>query len=58
MCCHETKVYDSKNFTLWNEHFGHLGFSMMHRIINNSFEYPLENENILIPNYYNCIGCS
>ena len=34
---------DSKTFTLWHNKLGHLGSSMMRRIIEQSHEHPLNN---------------
>ena len=52
------KFYDLKFFMIWHERLGHSRLSMMCRIINNSFERPLKNQKILMPNNYNCVVCS
>ena len=52
------KFYDLKTFMIWHERLDHLGLSMMHCIINNSFGHPLKNQKILMPNDYNCVACS
>ena len=52
------KFRDLKNFMTWHECLSHLGLSMMCCIINNSFGHSLNNQKILMPNDYNCVGCS
>ena len=52
------KFCDLKTFMIWHESLGHPRLSMMRRIIKNSFEHPLKNQKILMPNYYNYVACS
>ena len=37
------KFNDQKTFVLWHDRLGHLGSSMMQRIITHSHEHPLKN---------------
>ena len=52
------KFNDPKVFILWHDRLGHLGFSMMRRIIEHSHRHPLKNQKILWPNEYSCVACS
>ena len=52
------KFCDPKTFIIWHECLGHLGFSMMCCIINNSFGHPFKNHKILMSTDYNCVVCS
>ena len=52
------KFNDLKVFVLWHDRLGHLGSSMMCRIIEHSHGHPLKNQKILLPNKYSCATCS
>ena len=52
------KFNDPKFFVLWHDRLGHLGSSMMRRIIEHSHGHPLKNQKILLPNEYSCAACS
>ena len=52
------KFNDLKVFVIWHDRLGHLGSSMMHRIIEHSHGHPLKNQKILSPNEYSCVVCS
>ena len=45
-------------FMLWHDRLGHLGSTMMRRIIENSRGHPLKNHKILLSSDYPCIACS
>ena len=48
-----TLVYPDE-FGLWHDHLGHLGATMMHKIISYSKGHPLKNKNVLLSKYYSC----
>ena len=48
------KLNDPKAFLLWHERLGHLGFSMMHRIVQNSNGHPLTSRQILKSHDFSC----
>ena len=48
------KFNDPKIFTLWHNMLGHLGSSMMRRIIEQSHGHPIKNQKILLPNEFSC----
>ena len=52
------KFNDLKVFVIWHDRLGHLGSSMMHRIIEHSYGHPLKNQKILSPNEYSCAAYS
>ena len=52
------KFNDPKTFVLWHDRLGHPGSSMMRRIIENSQEHELKNQNILLSHEYPCVTCS
>ena len=52
------KFTDSKNFIVWHDRFGHPGVIIMRRIIENSHDYSLKDQRILMPNEFNCVICS
>ena len=52
------KFNDPKVFVLWHDKLGHLGSSMMCRIIEHSHRHPLNNQEIILPNEYSCAACS
>ena len=52
------KFNDLKIFTLWHNKLGHLGSSMMQRIIEQSHGHPLKNQKIFLPNKLSCDPCS
>ena len=52
------KFNDPKAFVLWPDRLGHLGSSIMWRIIEHSLGHPLKNQKILLPNEYPCAACS
>ena len=52
------KFNDPKTFILWHDRLGHLGSSMMRRIIENSQGHELKNQKILLSHEYPCVACS
>ncbi|KAL6322691.1 hypothetical protein AAG906_015377 [Vitis piasezkii] len=52
------KFNDPKFFVLWHDMLGHLGSSMMCRIIEHSHVHLLKNQKILLSNEYSCAACS
>ena len=42
----------------WHDRLGHLGSTMMRRIIENSHGHPLKNQKILLSSNYPCTTCS
>ena len=51
------KCYDPKIFMLWHNSVGHLGSTMMRRIIENSHGHTLMNQKILSLSDYSCSAC-
>ena len=51
------KCYDPKIFMLWHNSVGHLGSTMMCRIIENSHGHTLMNQKILSLSDYSCSAC-
>ena len=51
------KCYDPKIFMLWHNSVGHLGSTMMRRIIENSHGHTLMNQKILSLSDYSCNAC-
>ena len=52
------KLSDLKTLKLWNDRLGHLGSTMLMKIVDNSFERSLENHQLTISSGYLCILCS
>ena len=52
------KFNNPKIFILWHDKLGHLGSSMMLRIIEHSHGHPLKNQKIILSNEYSCVACS
>ena len=52
------KFNDSNAFLLCHERLGHLGISMMCRIVQNSNGHSLTSRQILVPDGYTCAACS
>ena len=52
------KFNDLKVFVIWHDRLGHLGSSMMYRIIEHSHRHQLKNQKTLLPNEYSCAVCS
>ena len=47
-----------KIFMHWHNHLGHLGSTIMRRIIENSHGHPLKNQKILLSHENLCTACS
>ena len=52
------KFNDSNAVLLWHERLGHLGISMMRRIVQNSTGHLLTSRQILVTDGYTCVVCS
>ena len=52
------KISHPNIFMLWHDRLGHLGSTMMKRIIENSHGHPIKNQKILLSSDYPCTTCS
>ena len=52
------KFTDPNTFVIWHDRLGHLGSSMIRRIIENSQGHELKNQKILLSHKYPCVACS
>ncbi|XP_074336380.1 uncharacterized protein LOC141673528 [Apium graveolens] len=52
-----TRSFNPTNFTIWHDRLGHLGSTMMRRIIENSNGHPLKNKIVPLSKDFSCVAC-